>query len=97
MRKEIAIADAPAHAKRSPSSSHRWLECPGSINLCGDLPDIPNEYSAEGTMLHHFTYLRIKAWWLSRGVVLPIVGSVHEFDGFTFTVTDEHIESIEWW
>lgn len=41
------------HAKYSPSSSHRWLECPGSIQLSEKCPTPPDSPQAkEGTDAH---------------------------------------------
>ena len=47
------------HARNSASSAHRWLECPGSINLVHALenqgmigPDVTNEWAAYGTFAH---------------------------------------------
>jgi len=42
-----------AHALFSASGSKRWLNCPGSINLCENLPPLPESvYAAEGTKAH---------------------------------------------
>ena len=40
------------HALLSPSSASRWLNCPGSVALTRDLPDVQSEYSLEGTCAH---------------------------------------------
>lgn len=44
----------PAHYRLSPSSSKRWLNCPGSAQ--SDLPDRENEASREGTLAHALGY-----------------------------------------
>jgi hypothetical protein len=42
-----------AHAKLSPSSSHRWLHCPGAPQLCATVPRKPGSvYADEGTVAH---------------------------------------------
>lgn len=40
------------HAVLSPSASHRWLACPGSIEANRDKPYTENFYSMEGTTAH---------------------------------------------
>jgi hypothetical protein len=40
------------HAVLSPSSSHRWMACPGSVVLEADEPNRDNEHSKEGTLAH---------------------------------------------
>lgn len=42
-----------AHSERSPSASKRWINCPGSVNLCADIPEPPSSPAAdEGTEAH---------------------------------------------
>lgn len=40
------------HAKLSPSSAHRWLNCPASVIVSQGLPDSRSTYAAEGTAAH---------------------------------------------
>lgn len=41
------------HARLSPSSAKRWLNCPASIALSAGLPELPGSpYAAEGTLAH---------------------------------------------
>ncbi len=41
-----------AHALLSASSASRWLNCPGSVALCKDLPDEGSIFAFEGTAAH---------------------------------------------
>lgn len=41
-----------AHAKLSPSSAHRWMECPGSVVMEEGLKDETTVFMAEGTAAH---------------------------------------------
>lgn len=48
------------HAKLSPSSSARWLNCPGSVEACKDIPFGPSEAAAEGTHAHRVAELVLR-------------------------------------
>jgi len=42
-----------AHAELSASGSERWLNCPGSVKLCRDIPDPgPSKWAIEGSEAH---------------------------------------------
>lgn len=41
-----------SHALLSPSSAHRWLNCPLAPRLEATLPERPSEYAQEGTVAH---------------------------------------------
>lgn len=41
------------HAKLAPSAAHRWMNCPGCITLCEQVPPKPSsKYAMEGTAAH---------------------------------------------
>ncbi len=40
------------HSRLGASSSHRWMNCPGSVKLCEAVPDKGSSYAEEGTLAH---------------------------------------------
>lgn len=48
------------HSNYGASSAHRWLNCPGSINLIKEVPVAPtSEYAKEGTKAHKLAELSL--------------------------------------
>lgn len=41
-----------AHARLSPSGSKKWFACPGSLTLEAPIPNVPTDYSDNGTAMH---------------------------------------------
>jgi hypothetical protein len=40
------------HSKLGASSAHRWMNCPGSVKLSQDIPQVTSKYAEEGTLAH---------------------------------------------
>jgi hypothetical protein len=50
---EPDLLEEKAHAEFSASGAHRWLSCPGSIDLSKQAPELPESpYALEGTQAH---------------------------------------------
>lgn len=47
------------HSRLGASSSHRWMNCPGSVKLCEAVPDKSSSYAEEGTLAHSLAELII--------------------------------------
>lgn len=84
------------HSPRGPSSSKRWLNCPGSVNATKDIADRPSRFAAEGTAAHYISELARRlnqpaAYWLGWKV---------QADGYEFLVDAELAgsaqEFIDW-
>lgn len=57
------------HAKLSPSSAERWINCPGSVTLAAQLPDPGSStYADEGTLAHAVAELKL---WRNIGEITP--------------------------
>ena len=49
------------HARLSPSASHRWINCPGSVHLAEQCPpQTGSAYTAEGTEAHALAELKLR-------------------------------------
>ncbi len=81
------------HAKLSPSSSKRWMTCPGSIALIEELgiEDTTNEYAAEGTAAHEIH----ERCLLKHQLAEYYLGEVIEADGFKFTVNQNMVDAVQ--
>lgn len=85
-----------SHAKLSPSSAHRWMNCPGSAALCVDVPRVDTIYTKEGTFAHHWAAQCLlddkdAKEVIGRTIALP-EGGITEGE---FTVTEEMAEHIQ--
>ena len=70
------------HSILGASSSKRWMACPGSVNLCKDIPSTTSKYAEEGTNAHALGEhcLINKFDDVTKFVGLPIPGA-QEADG----------------
>lgn len=91
------------HARLSPSSAHRWMNCPGSVELCKDIPDLPSRFAGEGTAAHLLAEacLRNSAYaqhYLGWFADLPLrrLGLAREaVASESFRITSEMVEAVQ--
>lgn len=50
--KTTAVAKEVAHSLFGPSSSERWITCPGSVMLTKGMPDTSSDFAGEGSAAH---------------------------------------------
>lgn len=81
------------HARLSPSSSKRWLTCPGSVKLIEalNLPNKSTRYAAEGTAAHEICERSLK----EKKSPEQYLGGVVEVDGFKITVNQEMVDACK--
>lgn len=86
------------HAKLSPSSAHRWMNCPASAKKEAGVPNTSNFYAAQGTAAHQLIEELVAAPLLKDGAppVLKL-GRIIEVDGHKIEVDQEMIEACEAW
>jgi hypothetical protein len=85
------------HAVYSPSAAKRWINCPGSINLCKGLPrQKPNFYSAEGTVAHYIAARKLAVGSMTIPDIWEIEQDIWEMeqDGFRVKVSKEMLEAV---
>lgn len=88
------ITEEKTHSRIGASTAKRWMNCPGSVALLEQVPRKPaTKYAAEGTVAHS-----VAEYFLNNGITdclakdHPLLGTEHEQDDFTITVTNEMIE-----
>lgn len=82
-----------AHARFSPSASHRWMHCPGSLALETIFPveRTSSKYAAEGTAAHQLLEMV-----LTDGLeATDYQGLEITADGYKFTVTKEMADYVQ--
>lgn len=57
--KALVVLDK-SHATLGASSAHRWMNCPGSVRLERDLPDVTSDAAEEGTTAHALAELALR-------------------------------------
>ena len=54
------MSDGTKHSLLSPSSSHRWMECPPSARLTENYRNTSSGYAAEGTQAHNVAEAKLR-------------------------------------
>ena len=90
---EGVAVEVKSHAKLSPSSAKRWMNCPGSIRLIEELgiKDKTSKFAAEGTVAHEVGELCL----LNDKSPSEYLGKEIEADGFTFKVSQNMVDAVD--
>lgn len=85
------VATPGEHSPLGPSSSERWLACPGSVKASQGVPNKDTEYSAEGTAAHLLSEHARKenkpcSHWL---------GWTIKVGNYSFEVTEEMADAVQ--
>lgn len=59
-----------AHAKLSPSAGKRWLNCPGSVELCSTVVDAGSNDADDGTACHSILQLRLEGKAVPSSIII---------------------------
>lgn len=79
------------HSKVGASSAKRWLNCPGSVDLCEAAPSSRSKYASEGTAAHQLAEMCLtRGVWTAKG----FTGSRIFVAGEPYLVTDEMADAV---
>lgn len=89
------------HSNLGPSSSHRWLNCPGSVELEKDFPGTTSEYAEAGTVAHSLAELKLNKYF-TKGIgpkkykaAFDRIAENPHFDKSMDGYTDEYFDYIK--
>lgn len=90
-QQKTVIAEAGTHAVLGASSSHRWMECPGSIRLSKGISRKSSSFADEGTAAH-----KLGEICLADGTdAAAHLGVLIDVDGTAWEVTEEMAEAVQ--
>lgn len=90
MKGETIIIPEGAHSILGPSSSERWMQCPGSVLATMNVPGGQSEYAAEGTAAHE-----LSKWVRETGKpALDWKGTTLVVGDYSFKVGKPMIDSV---
>jgi Protein of unknown function (DUF2800) len=87
----ITVIPEGEHSPLGPSSSKRWINCPGSVNASEGKTEDESQYAAEGTAAHYLSEL-------CRKQSLPAatwMGHIFQVGKYKFTVDQEMVDSVQ--
>jgi hypothetical protein len=80
-----------AHSKLGASSSHRWMECPGSVRLSADAPNTSSAFAMEGNAAHDLAEMCLK----EQLSAFDYIGASIKIEDSEFIVNEEMIEAVD--
>lgn len=87
----IIVVEPGEHSPLGPSSSDRWINCPGSVKATAHLPGVSTDYTAEGSAGHALAEI-------CRREAVPVRcyrGWTIKVEGRQFKVDDEFVGGVQ--
>lgn len=85
------MSNQTVHAVLSASASHRWLSCPGSVQLSAGQPRIGSVYAAEGTAAHDLASRCLLTFKQAE----DFLGTSIRVDNQTFEVDENMVDAVQ--
>ena len=84
------------HSVYGPSSAHRWLNCPGSIQAEKDIPDVTSEFAAEGTDAHELAEICLTQKRTARNFIgkTPLINKERIIDAEMADYVQQYVDYI---
>lgn len=84
------------HSRLGASSSHRWMNCPGSVRMCERYPYTSSVYAEEGNAAHYVAAECLNSnSTTSEKEPSDFFGTKVEINGNWYPVTEEMVDAVE--
>jgi len=77
------------HAKLAASAASRWMACPGSVQLCANLPNTSSIYSDFGTMAHSVASYCLRKGLNASAILEDYADDVQSYIDFCHSEMDQ--------
>ena len=89
-----------SHAILSPSSAHRWLNCPPSAKINAEAPQTDTQYTREGTLAHALGEKKARMYFLDLSReeysrVTELLRSRPEWNDEMENYTDDYLDALK--
>lgn len=83
-----------AHSNLAPSACSRWSNCPGSVRLNENKPNLSSRYAAEGSVAHDLAAKLLKGELKGTKELEALAGDTVMQDDHEIEITEEMVEHV---